>query len=61
MLVVLSIINALKNACANKGIDMNKMIEDMYNNAQSKLNQIAPIIEKFEDNFVLLFQIPKFV
>lgn len=40
------IITALRNACERAGIDFNKMIEDMYNNSQSKLNQIAPIIAK---------------
>lgn len=39
------IITALKNACENAGIDFDKMIEDMYNNSQSKINQIAPIVD----------------
>ncbi|MCH5267776.1 MAG: hypothetical protein J1E62_05465, partial [Lachnospiraceae bacterium] len=40
------IIGALKNACESAGIDFDKMIEDIYNNSQQKLNQIAPIIDK---------------
>lgn len=39
------IITALRNACEKAGIDFDKMIEDMYSNSQSKLDQIAPIIE----------------
>ena len=39
------IISALKTACENAGIDFNKMIGDIYNNSQSKLNQIAPIVQ----------------
>lgn len=37
------IITALRVACENAGIDFNQMIEDMYNNANAKLNRIAPI------------------
>ena len=37
------IITALRNACEKAGIDFDKMIGDIYNNSQSKLNQIAPI------------------
>ena len=37
------IITALRAACENAGIDFNQMIEDMYNNANAKLNRIAPI------------------
>ena len=39
------IITALRNACEKAGIDFDKMIEDMYSNSQSKLDQIAPMIE----------------
>lgn len=39
------IITALRNACKKAGIDFDKMIEDMYSNSQSKLDQIAPMIE----------------
>ena len=39
------IITALRNACIRAGIDFDKMIEDMYINSQSKLDQIAPMIE----------------
>lgn len=39
------IITALRNACEKAGIDFNEMIEDMYSNSQSKLDQIAPMIE----------------
>ena len=39
------IITALRNACEKAGIDFDKMIEDMYSNSQSKLDQIAPVIE----------------
>lgn len=39
------IITALRNACEKAGIDFDKMIEDMYRNSQSKLDQIAPMIE----------------
>lgn len=39
------IITALRNACEKVGIDFDKMIEDMYSNSQSKLDQIAPMIE----------------
>lgn len=39
------IITSLRNACEKAGIDFDKMIEDMYNNSQSKLDQIAPMIE----------------
>ena len=39
------IITALRNACERAGIDFDKMIEDMYSNSQSKLDQIAPMIE----------------
>ena len=38
------IITALRNACERAGIDFDKMIGDIYNNSQSKLNQIAPIV-----------------
>ena len=38
------IITALRNACAKAGIDFDQMIQDMYDNSQSKLNQIAPIV-----------------
>lgn len=37
------IITALRVACENADIDFNQMIEDMYNNANAKLNRIAPI------------------
>ena len=40
------IITALRNACAKAGIDFDKMIEDMYNDSQSKLDQIAPLVDK---------------
>ena len=40
------IITALRNACIRAGIDFDKMIEDMYNNSQSKLDQIAPLVDK---------------
>ena len=40
------IITALRNACAKAGIDFDKMIQDMYDNSQSKLNQIAPLVDK---------------
>lgn len=39
------IITALKVSCEKAGIDFNKMIDDIYNNSQSKLDQIAPIIK----------------
>lgn len=39
------IITALRNACERAGIDFDKMIEDMYDNSQSKLNQIAPLVD----------------
>ena len=38
------IITALRNACIRAGIDFDKMIGDIYNNSQSKLDQIAPIV-----------------
>ena len=37
------IITALRVACENAGIDFNQMIEDMYSNANAKLNRIAPV------------------
>ena len=40
------IITALRSACEKAGIDFDKMIEDMYNNSQSKLDQIVPLVDK---------------
>lgn len=40
------IITALRSACEKAGIDFDKMIEDIYNNSQSKLDQIAPLVDK---------------
>lgn len=45
------IITALRSACEKAGIDFDKMIEDMYNNSQSKLNQIAPLVDKPNDAY----------
>ena len=38
-----NIITALRNACEQAGIDFDEMIQNLYDNATNKLNQIAPI------------------
>lgn len=45
------IITALRNACEKSGIDFDKMIEDMYNNSLSKLDQMVPIIENHNNGY----------
>ena len=38
-----NIITALRKACEQAGIDFDEMIQNLYDNATNKLNQIAPI------------------
>lgn len=40
------IIQSLRNACENSGVDFDKVMGDIYANSQRRLDQIAPVFEK---------------